>query len=442
MVPLLLGPSVIDAASGHSVPAFPGAEGFGAVAIGGRGGRVIKVTTLAADGPGSLAQACATPGPRIVVFDVAGVIRGDVVIRHSNITIAGQSAPAPGITLEGRLLARPHDAERLHDIVVRFLRVRPQRASGHGGDAVQLPKTERVMLDHLSLAWANDEVVDIIHSSEVTLQWSTLEESDTEGHGKGEAHNFAILSAYPESGNVSIHHNLFAHHARRAPSLSPQVPDKPGDFRNNVVYNFREALTHDGHRPLAPINLINNYYKRGPNSSTIYPFQFARRGTYFLGGNYIEGYAEIAVPAVAFQPRPWIRVAAPGALLQQAVSVARVTTHNAQEAYQHVLARAGAWPRDRITQRTIREVTRGTGAWGRHGPSQPSDIWFLDGLSVEPRMTDTDGDGMPDAWEDRRGLNKAMENDAHRIMDSGYTAVEEYLNERAESLIPRRSGEG
>ena len=240
------------------LPSFPGAEGFGAIAVGGRGGRVIKVTNLNASGPGSLHAACADRGPRIIVFEVGGVIRGDIEIRHSNITIAGQSAPAPGITIAGRLLALPFHEERLHDIVVRHLRLRPPPTNGVSGDAIQLPKSERIMLDHLSLAWANDEMIDIIHSSEVTVQWSTIEESDITGHAKG-GHNYAILSAYPGSGNVSIHHNLFAHHSRRLPSLSPQVSNKPDDFRNNVVYNFRDGLSHEGHEPKAPINLIANY---------------------------------------------------------------------------------------------------------------------------------------------------------------------------------------
>ena len=225
-------------ANGRQLPAFPGAEGFGALAAGGRGGRVIKVTNLNSGGPGSFQAACESDGPRIVAFTVGGVIRGDVFIRHSHITIAGQTAPPPGITLAGRLISRPVPWRRLSDIVVRFVRVRPPPATGHDGDSIQLPDTERVILDHLSLSWANDEVIDICHSSEVTVQWCTIEESDTEGHGKRVAHNFAMISAYENSGNVSIHHNLFAHHSRQVPSLSPYVADKPGDFRNNVIYNF------------------------------------------------------------------------------------------------------------------------------------------------------------------------------------------------------------
>jgi hypothetical protein len=164
------------------LPAFPGAEGFGAVTGGGRGGKVIKVTNLNTSGPGSLQAACEAQGPRIVVFEVGGVIRGDVRIIHPYITIAGQTAPSPGITIQGRLLNYAYRRERLHDVIVRFLRVRSVPMGGASGDAVQQPNAERLILDHLSLAWANDETIDFYHSSDATVQWCTIEESDASGH--------------------------------------------------------------------------------------------------------------------------------------------------------------------------------------------------------------------------------------------------------------------
>jgi lysophospholipase L1-like esterase len=416
--------------------AFPGAEGFGAVSTGGRGGRVIKVTNLNASGPGSLAAACAEEGPRIVVFDVAGVIRGDVDIKHSRITIAGQTAPAPGITIEGRLRARPEPWTRLHDIVVRFLRIRPLPAKGHEGDAVQLPDTERVMLDHLSMAWANDETVDVIHASELTLQWSTLEESDLEGHDKGSGHNFGLLSAYPGSGNVSIHHNLFAHHARRSPSLTPYEKGKPADFRNNVVYDFREGLTHDGHVPRDTVNLVGNYYKRGPGSAWIAPFVFHPEGRYYTADNEVEGFGALRHGAGVDDTRPaWLKVRRTGVLVAKPAPVAPVATQPARDAMRHVLQRAGSVPRDRVTLRTIAEVETGTGTWGRRGPRAPADDWYLAGLRRESAPADADGDGMPDAWEDANGLDKRDSGDHAAVLAGEYTAIETYANERAAMLI-------
>src|SRR5918999_1523995 len=112
------------------LPAFPGAEGFGAVAKGGRGGRVIKVTTLKPDGPGSLSAACREAGPRVVVFDVSGVIEGDVLIEHGEISILGQTAPGAGVTIAGSLKTRYRAGRDIDDLVIRFLRVRPLNARG------------------------------------------------------------------------------------------------------------------------------------------------------------------------------------------------------------------------------------------------------------------------------------------------------------------------
>lgn len=427
-----------DAIAG--VAAFPCAEGFGAISIGGRGGRVIKVTNLNSSGPGSLQAACEAQGPRIVVFEVGGVIRGDVKIRDSRITIAGQTAPSPGITIEGRLLSRPEPWRRLSDIVVRFIRIRPPPAIGHDGDAVQLPDTERVMLDHLSLSWANDEMIDLCHSSEVTIQWCTVEESDTEGHDKGR-HNFGLISTYPNSGNVSIHHNLFAHQSRRSPSLSPYVPGKPGDFRNNVVYNFQDGLTHDGHTPKAPINLINNYYKRGPDSTFIRPFEFHPSGMYHVSGNHIEGAGEIGDPRKADTKLPiWVLVKNAGTILKEPANVSPVKTHSAAEAYRMVSGQAGCFPRDRVTVRTIQELMSGTGKWRRHSPDKPTDEWYFQGMTIDKAPIDSDGDGMPDEWESKHGLNKNDPNDAGRRMPSGYTAIEEYINDRAYLLMQGAAG--
>jgi hypothetical protein len=423
-------------ADGVELPAFPNAEGFGAGAVGGRGGRVIKVTNLDGSGPGSLQAACETPGPRIVVFEIGGLIRGDISIQHPYITIAGQTAPSPGITIQGRLLSRPDPWARLHDIIVRFIRVRPLPATGHTGDAVQLPDTEKVILDHLSLSWANDETIDICHSSEFSIQWCTIEESDTEGHGKGGVHNFGIISAYPNSGNISIHHNLFAHQSRRSPSLTPYVPGKPGDFRNNVVYNFREGLTHDGHVPQEAINFVGNYYKRGPNSETIIPFAFHPKGRYYLEGNFVDGVGtvgdrgaqQVALPA-------WVRLNQTGTRLDQPAAAAPVATDSAQAAYKSVLNQAGCFPRDRVTTRTIREVAEGTGKWGRNAPAAPGEAWFFSGLKRATPPADTDNDGIPDEWEDAHGLDKSNSRDHNRILASGYTAIEEYMNQMAKLLV-------
>ena len=206
--------ATVRAAEADHLQAFPGAEGWGAVSRGGRGGRVIKVTNLNTSGPGSLAEACAAEGPRIVVFDVSGVIRGNIRITNPYITIAGQTASATdprgaGITVEGVISSYDYG---VHDVIIRHLRVRPCRGIGAGGDCLQLggrgptnSGTFNLMLDHLSLSWGNDEMIDLYHSHHVTLQWCTIEESDDTGHSKG-PHNFGMISAAEDSGAVSVHH--------------------------------------------------------------------------------------------------------------------------------------------------------------------------------------------------------------------------------------------
>jgi pectate lyase len=165
----------------ESLPTFPGAEGFGAVAKGGRGGRVIVVTKLKASGPGSLQEACAAEGPRTIVFGISGVIEGDVIIEHGDVTILGQTAPGAGITIAGSLKTRYRARQPIDDLVVRFLRVRSANARGASGDTLQFSENKRVILDHVSAAWGTDETVDIFGAQGVTIQWCSIEESQTTG---------------------------------------------------------------------------------------------------------------------------------------------------------------------------------------------------------------------------------------------------------------------
>ena len=153
--------------------------------------------------------------PRVVVFEVSGVIRGDIRITHPFITVAGQTAPGAGITVEGML--RASGRSQVHDVIVRFLRLRPRPVPGHSGDAVQMGGTRRVILDHCSMSWAVDETIDIITASDWTVQWCAVEESDPRGHSKGVPHNYGFLAAYAGTGNISLHHNLFDKIIQRTP---------------------------------------------------------------------------------------------------------------------------------------------------------------------------------------------------------------------------------
>ncbi|MFH1068797.1 MAG: pectate lyase precursor [Candidatus Glassbacteria bacterium] len=419
-----------------SIPAFPGAEGFGAYSIGGRGGRVIHVTSLAPNGPGSLQEALATQGPRIIVFDTSGVIRGDLEIPYGQVTILGQTAPGAGITING-MLATVYDESgkaRYDDIVIRFLRVRPFRRSQpvSWADALQFSGGYRCVLDHMTFSWASDETVDIYSSRYVTVQWCTVEESDMEGHEEG-VHNYGMISG-PEGGPLTVHHTLFAHHRRRCPA----VANAPCDVRNNVVYDFRDGFLHDNDPNDGTFNIVGNYWKTGPSESQIFPFCFWAGAHYYLADNYFVDpqYTGLIQDPWAerdklngikyYADRGGLKADVPG-------EVPPVTTHTPQEAYELVLERAGCFPRDTVSRRTINEVRTRTGLWGRH---EPADL--LAGLSPAAPPRDTDRDGMPDAFERGRGLDPADSTDHSKVMHSGYTAIEEYANQLAEALVEYR----
>lgn len=439
-----------------SLKAFPGAEGWGAASSGGRGGRVIKVTNLHASGPGSLAEACAAEGPRIVVFDVSGVIRGDIRITKPFITIAGQTAPGAGITIEGVISSYNYGA---HDIIIRQLRVRRRRDMGAGGDCIQLgglgpanSGTYNIILDHLSLSWGNDEVIDLYHTHDATVQWCTVEESDDQGHTKG-AHNYGLISAAENNGAVSVHHNLWAHHSRRVPCMAPYRENAADDFCNNVIYNCRGGYTDDGHavRAKSPVNLHKNYYRRGSQTvDRLYPYALSPNMAYYVRDNFFEDWGYQNHPRhwkPANQPGgvpPWIQFNNNGQEIEVPAKTPAIELVDAKQAFELVLAKAGCWPRDRVTKRTIDEVRTKTGAWGRNAPLEPTDEWFLEGLTPGKAPADTDADGIPDAWEKTHGLDSDDPTDAAKIVPTGkssgdrhqgYSYMEFYINELADNNV-------
>jgi pectate lyase len=412
-------------AQGNLLPAFRGAEGFGAIAKGGRGGRVIKVINLNPAGLGSLQAACAEQGPRTIVFDVSGVIEGDVTIEHGDVSILGQTAPGAGITIAGSLKTRYRARQPINDLVIRFLRVRPLDARGASGDAIQLSENKRVILDHVSCAWAADETIDIFGAQDVTIQWCTVEESLVTGHPEGR-HNYGLISG-PEGAHVSIHHTLFAHHARRCPA----VANGPADVRNNVVYDFRDGFGHDNRPNDGGYNVIGNYYKRGPSDAKIFPFCFRDMVAYYLRDNYIDGVGIVQDPWAEADKLEGLRYyAGKGRKATEEVATPKVTTHTPTEGYRLVLQQAGGLPRDAVTRRIVEDVQTGGGSWGR----KPQDD-LLEGLTVGTAPSDTDGDAMPDDWEAAHGLNGKDGSDHGKAMPSGYTAIEEYANELAAKLI-------
>jgi pectate lyase len=449
------------------VVAFPGAEGFGAHSLGGRGGRVIEVTNLddvnsAGEAvPGSLRAAIEASGRRIVVFRVSGTIdvcegNTPLIIRSPYITIAGQTAPGDGITLR---LHPSCDGSALyvwaHDVVIRHVRFRPgpnPDVDGGGSDAITIagPKARDVIVDHCSFSWATDENVDIAWgASNVTVQWSIVSEAllDAPRAAGGPSGGYGMLVAEGNpygirTRDVSIHHNLFAHNYYRNPQVGI---DGVVDYRNNVIYDWglHGLRLQDADGPTR-MNIVGNYAVPGPSTS---PTAAVREVwalhsldepalAYFVRDNIGESRPRASDPELDII---WCREhdgavpnsgedCAPQKFARATAFPAMpVGTSSSAAACTDVLVNAGATlpRRDRVDRRIVDQVADGTGGV----ISSPSQVggWPSMGSATPP--TDADRDGMPNAWEIEHGFDRHDASDGPRDRDGdGFTNVEEFLN--------------
>jgi hypothetical protein len=252
--------------------AFPTAEGWGRFAIGGRGGRVMHVTTLDDSGPGSLREAVESTGPRTVVFDVSGLIslESKLVFRDENefLTIAGQTAPGTGICIRNYTFGGLGG----QDTIVRFVRLRLGNLTGVTMDGMGFASCDHCIIDHCSISWTIDEAFSSRGAKNITFQRNLISEAlNIAGHKKyeeGSAHGFAGSIG----GDVgSFHHSLLAHNSGRNWSLAGSIDQANRhagrlDIRNMVVYNWRNRTTDGGARE---VNFVNNYYKPGPATTIL-----------------------------------------------------------------------------------------------------------------------------------------------------------------------------
>ncbi len=420
--------------------AFPGAQGFGRFAAGGRGGDVYHVTNLNDDGPGSLRYGIKTAGgPRTIVFDLSGTIqlKSELRIKQSYLTIAGQTAPGDGITLRDQTVA----LKDCHDIIIRYIRLRlgdkNKRPAGY--DTLTTNDIADVILDHVSLSWAIDGTHDLRRGKNVTVQWCLFSEALNDSiHEKGP---HAMGASYRDlTGPLTLHHNLFTTCRDRHPTLGSAKEGDPltiVDFRNNVIYNWSGTANFCDHF----VNAVNNYWRGGPETDARRlpiaikgDLPHAARG--FMTGNFFEAHDDWTkdnYAALDFQR--WL---GPGSNYKYAGTLADwkadasslgdnvPATQSAQEAYEQVLARAGAsLKRDAVDERVISNVREHK---GRLIDSQDQ-VGGWPTLHTLPAPRDSDGDGMPDAWETAHGLNPNDPADGRQDRDhDGYTNLEEYLN--------------
>ena len=406
--------------------AFPGATGYGAMATGGRGGRIIQVTNLNDSGTGSLRACIDASGPRVCVFRVTGIIRYTTerpIIRNPYITIAGQTAPGGGILLThagGERGLTPLVVKNTHDVIIRHIRVRMDRPGAIRGSnsGFIIENSRNVIFDHVSGSWAVDENVGgYANNDNVTISWSIFAE------GVPKHDKCALLSSDPTAPqHLSFTNNLCAHNGDRNPDIN-FPPGSCVEVLNNVLYNAESEFTEVwGSYGGTPVSIVGNWYRSGPNSraeaAAITRQVIGATGIpqIYLADNHLDGRLIPHSPNT-----PEVLVSTPPCPLTQPVVPAA-------EAYANTLASAGAFPRDSVDQRIVQEVRARTGGIVR----QAGVIPYLDmGLPY----ADTDQDGMSDAWERSVGLNPFV-NDAWGDRNGdGWSNLDEFLDYAHRTLL-------
>ncbi|MGI4869888.1 MAG: pectate lyase family protein [Janthinobacterium lividum] len=450
--------------------AFPGAEGGGAHSFGGRGGRVIVVTSLADRGPGSLREACEQGGARIVVFNVAGIIhlKSPLIIRAPYITLAGQSAPGDGICVAGESVWL-----NTHDVVVRYMRFRRGETNvGRRDDAIGGNPVGNIMIDHVSASWGLDENMSMyrhmyndstgtaeqkLGTVNITIQNSIFSESlDTWNHAFG-----STLGGE----NCSFMRNLWADNAGRNPSIGW---NGVFNFVNNVVFNWVHRST-DGGDYRAMYNIVNNYYKPGPETPKDAPIghrilkpesgrsklKYQVYGRAYVAGNVVEGNEAVTKDnwngGVQVEELPDAGKYTANLRVDQPLPMPDLTMLPTQQAYAYVLDHAGATlpHRDPVDTRIVTQVRTGKIDYKEGVPLPTTQFQhrrlpidsYKKGIITDPVQVggypayagqpyqDADKDGIPDDYEKKHGLNAGSAADAGKVAGKdGYTNIENYLN--------------
>lgn len=423
------------------VRAFPGAEGAGANASGGRGGDVYYVTSLADTGAGTLRNGISTAPAtgRTILFKVSGNIplTSTLTINKPNITVAGQTAPGDGICIQNDSFNIDAD-----NVIVRHLRIRHGTNTMAESDCMWINGGTNIMVDHVSASWSVDEVLSATSTiGNVSVQWCYITESlNNSIHTKG-AHGYGSLITPSVNATLSWHHNLYAHNNSRNP--------RPGtdsgatvilDFRNNAIYNYGGRAGYGSDWDPDPENLrlnyIANYVIKGPSSSFNYVYDGGGTNTFIYQATNRN---DLNLNA-SFDGTDTGWGMFTGAFIQTNVPFAApaLTTDPAPVALQRVLALGGAmpWRRDAADQRIIGTVRQHNGQI----IDAVAQVGTWPTLNSETPPADSDNDGMPDWWEVATGTNPSLASDRNLTNSAtGYTRLEDYLNWLADAhaLCPR-----
>ena len=450
---------------GDKVLAFPGAEGGGKYATGGRGTNIYVVNTLEDDltDPkiGMLRYALEATGRRMILFNVAGRIdlKGELSIRSGNVTILGQSAPGDGICISGYPLV-----VRANNVIIRFMRFRLGDLNKLEADALTVEKGHTdIMIDHCSCSWSTDECLSIYGAKDATVQYCIVSEAlNNSVHAKG-AHGYAGIWG---GENTTFHHNLLAHHSSRMPRFDHDYVTEanvgPTDFINNVVYNWQGNSAYGGESRASSgnqrqYNFIANYYKPGPATKSGVKARLLNPttkcgncgasvtpGKFYIVQNIMSG-------SDAVTNDNWSGVYPDESSKKDqcrsdkrfTLSTPMTSEQTAQEAYETVLAKAGcSLVRDVVDTRIVSEVAAGNYTYpGSNGSTgglidTPSDVGGWPTYSgTKDYSLDTDRDGIPNAWETAHGLNPDDPQDAKTTtLQAPYLNIEVYLNDIVKDL--------
>ncbi len=436
-----------------NLPAFPGAEGFGAQTIGGRGGKVVKVTTLADNGPGSFREAVSgcgtTPAKRIVVFDVSGIINleSSLLIDCSYLTIAGQTSPG------GILVTGYQTTLNAHEVIIQHMRFRvgshriadganPETLDSFdiwGNEQGHVPNDAyNIIIDHSSFSWGVDENFSFAYNPRnITVQWSIISEGlSRAGHPKGEhSKGMLVWGKFSPDLTLSLHHNYFAHNYSRNPMINGPNGDAPlVDIANNIVYSWYGGAIQVS-TDYVRTNWRHSYVRRGPQSNEN-SYEVAHDGGNFINNpqpvTYVEG--NIGTHRLDQTADNWSVAIGWQYILQDEAwrkdtpwDVPPVTIMPMNENVANcILTGVGATApqRDSVDTRVINDFSAGTG-------DIIDNITFPDDyptFNTPTPPTDSDNDGMPDEWENTQGLNNNLDDSAEDLDQDGYTNIEEYLH--------------
>ena len=452
-----------------TLAAFPGAEGFGASATGGRGGSVIYVTNLNADGPGSLQWAIDQPGARYILFKVSGVINSQIHLTNGNVTIAGQTSPG-GITIRGLVTdetpyqdqAVQAPADFAENWILQHIRIRPG-LEGPSDDGLRIRYTRNAIVDHVSIGNATDEAIEISYSHDITVQNTIIAET-LGGHSfyGGVLMNYSNPAYGFGLNDISLHHDIFNRIEGRLPEGSRESQAAANstlnlELSNNLYWdpNFFVALANSTGVATGPggdpypiywkINAVNNYFRtRSDFPYGMFDDQIMRNpvNQLYVSGNEMSLYPSLSDYQLFYCCNDFSAAGSnTGAQVAQKLPARNpfpAITYTPTDRLQTTLLNtAGAWPRDPMDTRLLGSVASNTIATAPRNTNPAGDALLPAYVGAAPSApTDTDGDGMPDSWEIAKGLNPNVANtNAFDLSTVGYTDLDVYLHELSQSRV-------